>query len=125
MLRISTKDNDLLEVSLTMARESSRTIDNLFDDHFVELSSFVFPLEQYTSDGIRKAFHFGDLSSKLEKEKYLKELTNIELQEVIVIANYLEMTELLEFCINRIVDMIRGKSIEEIKTILKLDEGGK
>lgn len=52
---------------------------------------------------------------------FVNSLGNEKIFTMIVAVNYLEIKELLDLCVTKVADMIKGKNPTEIKTMFDLD----
>nr|GMD83142.1 quinone oxidoreductase PIG3 [Ipomoea batatas] len=126
MVRLRANDGEEFEVAESVAA-LSQTVKFVVEDAGLG-EECVIPLLKVDGKTLAKILeyckvHAADGKSNAEKKEFDKKFVEVDQAEVydlLTAANYLEIRELLDIMIQRVVDMIKGKTAEEIRKIFKI-----
>ncbi|XP_031096657.1 SKP1-like protein 1 [Ipomoea triloba] len=126
MVRLRANDGEEFEVAESVVM-LSQTVKFVVEDAGLGEDS-VIPLPKVDGKTLAKILeyckvHAADGKSNAEKKEFDKKFVEVDQAEVydlLTAANYLEIRELLDIMIQRVVDMIKGKTAEEIRKIFKI-----
>lgn len=114
MVKVATQDNQVIEVAQEKACKST-LLKNLLED----LGDSVEPIPlQVSSKTLNKVLEYFELD---EHEDYFSKMDRDFLFEVIIAANFLDIEDLLDNACKKVADMLKNKSVEEIKKILEIE----
>ncbi|KAL1828022.1 hypothetical protein ACET3Z_006434 [Daucus carota] len=120
----TTEDNEEFVVEESVAIMSN-VIKNMVEDG---CASSVIPVPRVKGNAMGKIIEFCKKHTEESDEKVLKEfdaeflnLGPDALYDLMVSANFLEIKVLLDSVTTKVADMIKGKSSEEIRNILKIE----
>lgn len=115
MVKIKTQDGETIELQTDIAYKMV-LLKNLVED--LGESSEPIPLQNVTAKTFNKVL---DYFKDTQSESYFHDMDRDFLFEVILAANYLDIEDLLDKGCKRVADMIKDKSVEEIKEILGIE----
>merc|ERR1711993_135623 len=124
LISLQSCDGQVFPVNIDIARQSV-TLCNMIEDLGIEDldENEIVPLPNVNAAILKKIIawctHYkNDQSESSEKDlEYLK-TDDGTLFELILAANYLDISQLLEVCCKQVANMIKGKSAEEIRADL-------
>ena len=124
-LKLKTWDNQIFEVEQHVAVQSI-SIKNMIDDGY---SEDVIPLPNV--DGKTLAMVLDWCKTHLDKDvdmpklkKYEADFLDVDeavLYSLLMAAHYLEIKDLLEQCYQKVANMIKGKTTQELRTTFKIE----
>jgi S-phase kinase-associated protein 1 len=138
MIKISSSDDQVFEVEEKVITQST-LIKNMLND--LEVSDTVIPLQNITSDILKKVIeyaehhkddepHVEETEKKVDSainndwDKKFMDLDRSIIFDIILAANYLDMEELLNLGCKTIANnYIKGKSADEIREIFGIEKG--
>jgi S-phase kinase-associated protein 1 len=112
-VQLVSSDGVKFDVSTTTARRSV-TIANMLDDIGDEAGATI-PLPNVTGLILEKVLEYCD-----SKEPWEPKVDHSTLFELMLAANYLDISPLLDLLCHTTVGMIRGRSTEEIRKIFNI-----
>merc|ERR1712020_538361 len=124
LISLQSCDGQVFPVNIDIARQSV-TLRNMIEDLGIEDldENEIVPLPNVNAAILKKIIawcttHYkndeSDLSSSEWDLEYLK-IDDGALFELILAANYLDISQLLDLCCKQVTNMIKGKSAEEIR----------
>ena len=109
-ITLITNDNQEFKTSEEFVNKC-KTISNLIED--VGTDNPI-PLLEVNSEQLESVLKF-------YKDEDFSELSQSYIFELILVSNYLEYSEMLDYMCKMIVDMIKGKSVEEIRKCFNIE----
>lgn len=127
MIKIVSSDNKIFEVEKQVIFQS-KLIKNMVSD--LDLSNQSIPINNIDSEIMQKVIdyayhHKDDNAENYVADEWDKEFFNLDTEiifKIILAANYLDMTNLLDLGCQTVADYIKDKPIEEITKILGLPD---
>lgn len=126
MIKIVSADNKIFQVEEQVIFQS-KLIKNMVSD--LDLSAQSIPINNIDSEIMQKvidyAYHHKDDTEKGVADEWDKEFFNLDTEtifKIILAANYLDMSNLLDLGCQTVADYIKDKPIEEITKILGLPD---
>merc|ERR1712038_1959203 len=124
LISLQSCDGQVFPVNIDIARQSM-TLRNMIEDLGIEDldENEIVPLPNVNAAILKKIIawcttHYKNGESDLSSSECDLEYLNIDdgtLFELILAANYLDISQLLEVCCKQVANMIKGKSAEEIR----------
>ncbi|PKI56597.1 hypothetical protein CRG98_022980 [Punica granatum] len=108
MVTLKTSDDEIFEVEVSIAMEW-KVVKHMIEDDCV---NNVIPLKNVSSKVLRRVI-----------EKWDSEFINVDLPNLIEIlqaANYLDIKDLLSLAGQAVANMIKGRSVEDIRRIFNI-----
>ncbi|XP_057454024.1 SKP1-like protein 14 [Lotus japonicus] len=128
MISFKTADGDFFEVEPSIAKEM-QTVQNLFDADADTVSASAIPLPKVSTREFTRIIdycknHRAAGKAKDSDDEFTKALSNEELMELLLAANYLGMKDLIEFLSQCIADRIANKSVEVVRKLFRFTDSG-
>ena len=119
MIKLKSSDNDIIEVKKEDAMHSI-TIRHLLED--IDNDDII-PLPTISTTIIEKVVEYAHYLTQNKKYDidFYTDMTQATIFQLILAANYLEFKHLLDSACTVISNMIKGKSVEEIRTLFNID----
>jgi S-phase kinase-associated protein 1 len=116
VVTLMSNDGNSFEVSTSWATKLN-TVKNVMDDVGIDQPIPVREVSGKTLEKVVSFLRYEDEKSTKEKvNEFLASMTQSDLFETILAANYLDYPTLLDATCSRVSDMIRGKTPAEIRT---------
>ncbi|XP_019175277.1 PREDICTED: SKP1-like protein 1A [Ipomoea nil] len=127
MVRLRANDGEEFEVAESVAA-LSQTLKFVVEDAGGLGEDSVIPLPKVDGNTLAKILEYRKVhaaagKSNAEKMKFDKKFVEVdqaELYDLLTAADYLEIRDLLEIMAQRVADMIKGKTAEEIRKIFNI-----
>ncbi|XP_019170949.1 PREDICTED: SKP1-like protein 1A [Ipomoea nil] len=127
MVRLRTNDGEEFEVAESVAA-LSQTIKFVVEDSSMGENS-VIPLPKVDGETLAKILEYCEVhtaagKTNAEKKEFDQKFVEVEQAELYVLltaADYLAISELKEKLVRRVVDMIKGKTPEEIRKTFNME----
>merc|ERR1712241_1628935 len=124
LISLQSCDGQVFPVNIDIARQSV-TLRNMIEDLGIEDLDENVPLPNVNAAILKKIIDWCTTHYKNNDESDLSSLSEWDLEylkigdgtifELILAANYLDISQLLEVCCKQVANMIKGKSAEEIR----------
>ncbi|XP_019170962.1 PREDICTED: SKP1-like protein 1B [Ipomoea nil] len=126
-VRLRANDGEEFEVAESVAA-LSQTLKFVVEDAGGLGEDSVIPLPKVDGNTLAKILEYCKVhaaagksnAEKKEFDKKFVEVDQAELYDLLMAANYLDISELLEIVFQRVADMIKGKTAEEIRKIFNI-----
>ncbi|CAJ0594100.1 unnamed protein product [Cylicocyclus nassatus] len=129
MYKVQTKDMEICEVSAPVIGKS-KLITTMLEDLNLQDDDTPIPIPNVTSLVFKKIVTWCErrgsnleATSSAEEEQWRKQYFKIDnglLFDIIMAANYLDIPDLLDSACKVVAGMMRGKSVQEIRTLFNI-----
>ncbi|KAJ4705783.1 SKP1 [Melia azedarach] len=131
-ISLKTADGQLFEVDEPVAMEFE-IVKSFFDENEDATDDTVVPLPNVSAEPLSHIIEFCKAQVEFRKKRaskdevktfnndFIKEKTNDQIKEMILVANYLNIKEMLDFLTETVANRIKNKSVEYVRKFFGIE----